>query len=353
MVAPRIIVGRYALYHALASGGTATVYLGRLHGSGGFTRTVAVKRLHPGLVKDRTFAAMFLDEARLAARIRHPNVVPIVDVVHSEDELFLVMEYVAGESLHTLLKLARTRPTPVSLDVAAGLVAGVLHGLHAAHEATSDDGQPLHLVHRDVSPHNILVGADGVARVLDFGIAKARGRAQSTSEGQLKGKIAYMAPEQLEGGNVGRRVDIYAAGVVLWEILAGRRLFRADSDVILFARVLGGRVETPTTHRSDLPADVENVVMRALAQKPEERFATAREFALALEQAVPIASAAKISDWVETVATDSLVRRADLVRLIEGDVETQEAISDRAVTVKTPGPPDSGTPMENTLPSVG
>src|SRR5262245_51026591 len=170
------VIGRYALHGELASGGMATVHLGRLLGPVGFSRTVAIKRLHAQYAQDPEFVSMFLDEARLAARIRHPNVVPTLDVVATSGELFLVMEYVPGESLSRLARAARDRMERMPPRIVSAIMSGVLHGLHAAHEAKSERGEPLGIVHRDVSPQNVLVGTDGVARVLDFGVAKAAGR---------------------------------------------------------------------------------------------------------------------------------------------------------------------------------
>src|ERR1700733_14777693 len=186
---PVRILGRYALYDEIAAGGMATVHLGRLIGPVGFSRTVAIKRLHQQYAKNPEFVAMFLDEARLAARIRHPNVVPTVDVVAMEEELFLVMEYIQGESLSRLFRAASVAAAPIPRSVAVTIMAGVLHGLHAAHEAKTEHGQPLDIVHRDVSPQNVLVGVDGVARVLDFGVAKAAHRVQTTQDGRIKGKL--------------------------------------------------------------------------------------------------------------------------------------------------------------------
>src|SRR5688572_18113877 len=183
------------MFDEIAAGGMATVHLGRLLGSAGFARTVAIKRLHPALAKDEDFVTMLLDEARLASRIRHPHVVPTLDVIAENDEVLLVMEYVQGESLSRLMRAVRPAPVPLPIAIAVGIQ--MLHGLHAAHEAKTEQGQNLHLVHRDVSPQNVLVGIDGIARVLDFGVAKAAHRAQTTREGQIKGKLSYMAPEQL------------------------------------------------------------------------------------------------------------------------------------------------------------
>ena len=221
----QIIGGRYALYGPIATGGMATVHFGRQLGAAGFARTVAVKRLRGEYLESHEFVSTLLDEARLASRIRHPNVVATLDMVTEDDELFLVMEYVAGESLSRLLaRVARDRGR-VAPRVATGILCGVLHALHAAHEATDERGEPLGIVHRDVSPQNVLVGSDGLARLLDFGIAKGKGRLQTTRAGQLKGKVGYMAPEQILGEEPDRRSDVYAASVVLWEVLTGRRLF--------------------------------------------------------------------------------------------------------------------------------
>jgi len=196
-------IGRYVLFDELAAGGMATVHLGRLLGPVGFSRTVAIKRLHSQFSKDPEFVASFLDEARIAARIRHPNVVPTLDVVATADELFLVMEYVKGEALSTLVTLARKDSAGMPIPVCLAIVVNALSGLHAAHVATNEAGEPLGIIHRDVSPQNFLVGVDGVARVLDFGIAKAAGRAQQTRDGILKGKLSYMPPEQLHAGRLG------------------------------------------------------------------------------------------------------------------------------------------------------
>src|SRR5262245_26416960 len=203
VVVPRAL-GRYAVYDELASGGLATVHLGRMRGAVGFSLTIAVKRLHPAYACDRGFVSMFVDEARLAARVRHPNVVPIFDVVAEQGELFLVMEYVHGLTLADLLRLGRERSHRAPPGVVASVLSGALEGLHAAHEARSEHGEPLGIVHRDVSPQNILVGADGVTRVLDFGVAKAAGRLQASAEGVLKGKVPYMAPEHLSANVTSR-----------------------------------------------------------------------------------------------------------------------------------------------------
>src|SRR5690606_6429832 len=222
-------IDRYDLVAEIASGGMATVYLARLAGVGGFQRFVAIKRLHPHLAKEKEFVEMFLDEARLAAGIHHPNVVPILEVGASERGYYLVMEYIEGDTLARLLARAATTAGKIPADIAIRILLDMLQGLHAAHELKDEKGMATELVHRDVSPQNILVGMDGVSRITDFGVARAASRLSATRVGQLKGKIAYMAPEQAAGDTrVDRRADIFSAGIVLWEVLASRRLFKAE-----------------------------------------------------------------------------------------------------------------------------
>ena len=324
--APSLVLGRYALYDPIAAGGMATVHFGRLVGPAGFSRTVAIKRLHPQYAGDPEFVSMFLDEAHLAARIRHPNVVSTLDVVAQQGELFLVMDYVQGESLSKLLRAARQSGEGVPVPIAAAVVAGVLHGLHAAHEATSDRGEPLGIVHRDVSPQNIMVGIDGTALVLDFGVAKAVGRLQTTREGQLKGKMAYMAVEQLRGAPVDRRADVYAAGVVLWETLVGRRLFEGDNDVEVFGKVLDAEIAPPGRLVPDVPPELDAIVMRALARPAQDRFASARDMARAIERTVPPIAAADVGEWVERMAERALASRADVMARIEVSSHTSAPV---------------------------
>ena len=225
----RRVVGRYTLFDEIARGGMASIHLARLNAAAGFSRTVVVKRMQPDLAHDPQFCAMFMDEARLAARVQHPNVVQTVDVIWEAGELLLVLDYVHGTSLASALRAASLAGQRVPISVANAILAGTLHGLHAAHTATNEQGEALCIVHRDVSPQNVLVGTDGIARLIDFGVAKAVGRLQTTDAGGLRGKLAYMPPEQVVG-NVAAVTDLYAAGVVLWEAWTGRRFFEADNE---------------------------------------------------------------------------------------------------------------------------
>lgn len=287
----KLLAGRYVLDRPLASGGMATVYLGALVESGGVARTVAIKRVHPSLAVDAKCTAMMLDEARMASRISHANVVPILDVVREGAEIMLVLEYVHGV---TASQLARegSNQTSIPANVASAIVCGALRGLDAAHAATDVQGRPMGLVHRDISPQNIMVGLDGAARVIDFGIARALGRAEVTTGTELRGKVAYMAPERLRGQKTDLRVDLWSAGVVLWELVMGTKLFQAEDPIEAAVKVCTGSI--PQTGNDPL----DGVLERALARDLDDRYPTAGDMANALEAAVPPASPAEVSAFM-------------------------------------------------------
>ncbi|APR85161.1 serine/threonine protein kinase [Minicystis rosea] len=309
-------IGRYVMHEPIAAGGMATVHLGRMHGAAGFAVTVAIKRLLPEHAGVRRFVEMFLDEARIAARVRHPNVVPVFDLVIEDEEVFLVMDYVHGVTLAELLRKAREQGQTLPPRVATSIVCDALEGLHAAHRATGEEGNPLGLVHRDVSPQNILVGADGVARVLDFGVARAAGRVQASTDGALKGKIQYMAPEQLAANLTSPASDIYSTAIVLWEALTGQRPFTGATEIELVGHKLADEIAPPSRFVPGLPPALDAVVRRATATIPEARFATAREMCVALEQALPGATA-EVSTWTQHLAAADLAARAALVARVE------------------------------------
>ena len=292
---------RYELIGELASGGMATVYLARMRRPMGFSRLVAVKCMHPQYAKDPAFASMFVDEARLTAGLRHPNIVPTLDIVADDGPLLLVMEYVEGATVAGLLKANHQAKARIPSTIAAAVVHDLCLGLHAAHEAQDDDGAPLAIIHRDVSPQNVIVGTDGHARVLDFGVAKAKNQVQHSLDNEIKGKIPYMPPEQLCGEALDRRVDVYAAGVVLWEMLVGKRLFEGPSETIIARKVLDDVIVPPSARITGISSELDAIVMKALSREANERFATALEMAEALEHAMDLASKNEVSAWVKAL----------------------------------------------------
>jgi eukaryotic-like serine/threonine-protein kinase len=300
----------------IAAGGMATVHIGRLRGAAGFSRTVAIKRLLPQFACNPEFEALFVHEARLVARIQHPNVVATLDVVADAGELVLVMDYVPGETLARLMLAAAACSERVPARIALAIVRDALSGLHAAHEARDRRGEPLDIVHRDVSPQNLIVGSDGVTRVLDFGIAKAATSIELTREGLVRGKAAYMAPEQLSGGAVTRRADIFALGVVLWEMLVGERLFPGGTRPEL-ASGGDGRVTSPRERGAPIEPALDAIVMRALAPRAEERFETARQMLEQISPSFELASREEVATWVAESASEDLKRRAALVAQVE------------------------------------
>ena len=279
-------LSRYEVIRRIGTGGMATVYLGRVVGAGGFERLVAIKIMHPHIANDPACVAMFLEEARLAARIRHPNVVATLDIEETPEALLMVMEYIEGLTLNQILASFNKHKRKLTIPVVLRIMADMLAGLHAAHELREPDGTALDLVHRDVSPHNLIVGVDGIARVTDFGIARAQTRlGVSTQRGEIKGKVGYMSPEQIRSYGADRRSDIYATGVVMWEMLAGQTLFKGESEPAILFNATQGVQEAPIEVNKTIPPVISEACMRALKQVPDERFATAAEFAEEIERA--------------------------------------------------------------------
>lgn len=273
----RARIGRYEVLARLAAGGMAEILLGRVHGPSGFERAVVIKRILPQYAELPTFVSMFLDEARIAARIHHPNVVQVHELGEEDGALFLVMEYLQGESSAGLMRRIRSLGRLIEPAIAAHVVAEACAGLHAAHELKGPTGESMNLVHRDVSPQNLFITYDGGVKVLDFGIAKAADRISQTEAGTLKGKFEYMSPEQAEGLSLDRRSDIFALGVVLYELSTGRRLFKRGSAVESLRAVREGLVTPPSRVIEGYPARLEEICLRALATDPAERYPTAAD----------------------------------------------------------------------------
>lgn len=344
---------RYLVGEAIASGGMAAVHVGLVQGALGFSRVVAVKRLHAPVAADARFVSMLIDEARVVSRIRHVNVVPTLDILEVDGEVFVIMEYVRGRSLARMLELTRARGELVPVRIALPVVVGALRGLDAAHEATDLDGTALGIVHRDVSPQNILVGTGGVARLIDFGVAYALGKSEATKSGEFKGKLSYAAPEQLgEGGLATRRTDVYAVGIILWELLTGQRLFRGEDDVATFRKAMRAVVPSPRdvyatdelmrAFRTEREVDaLAPIALRALERDPTKRWSSAGEMASALEQALPSASLAEVGAWVQDLARVELADEQEIITRVE------EALprSPRASIVSSPSLPEISTPQ--------
>ncbi len=287
--------GEYIVGDALGSGGMATVYRAERAGKGG--GRVAIKRLHPHLLVDRSIVRRFRAEAKIAKQLSHPNIVEVVELVEDEAGPALVLELVDGAALDALAYAAWNREAPTPVGVVSAIGIAVLEALARAHAFVDDGGEPSPIVHRDVSPHNVLMGRDGSIKLSDFGIARIGSEAGSTAQGQLKGKVAYMAPEQLGGKTIDSRTDLYACGVMLWELLAGRRLFEGDVAEIV-GSVLTGEREAPSAHAEGLDPALDAVILRALEKNPQKRFGSARIMADALAVAAPPADRDAVRAWV-------------------------------------------------------
>lgn len=327
-------IGRYELCFELAAGGMATVYLARVAGASGFEKLVALKRIHRHLAKEKKYVEMFLDEAKIASRITHPNVCSVFDFGQSDGEYYIAMEYLMGEPLSRLCgRVAKDkgqrRHSLLPLRM-AGIIADACEGLHAAHELKDANGDLMHVIHRDVSPRNLFVTYDGSVQVVDFGIASARQRMHHTATGQVKGTFAYMAPEQLTSKEIDRRADIWSLGVTLWEMTALRRLFRRDTTANTVHAVIYEEILPPSAHRSQVPAELDEIVMKALQRDPADRWQSAREMGRALRQFLgtrrDVVGPAELSEWMGEVFPQGEARKSQLMEVARMAKEPVPAI---------------------------
>ena len=316
-------IGRYELRFELASGGMGSVYLARLRGTAGFDKLVALKRIHPHLARDKRYINMFLDEAKIASRITHPNVCSVFDSGHVSDDYFLAMEYLVGEPLSRVLaRIAASqterRDSLLPLRVAR-IFADACEGLHAAHELRDPNGDLLRVVHRDVTPRNLFLTYDGTVQVVDFGLASARERLHHTETGEMKGTFSYMAPEQIQTGTVDRRVDIWGLGVAMWEMLAVKRLFKRDNTANTMFSVLYDDIQAPSELRLQVPKELDEITLKALARDPAERWQTAREMGQALRRFLSnthqLVGPAELSDWMARLFPAGEARKRQLMEL--------------------------------------
>jgi serine/threonine-protein kinase len=288
-LSPGMVLGRYELLLPIAQGGMATVWAARQRGSRGFQKTVAIKTMLPTLSEDPQFEQMFLDEAALAAKIHHPHVCEILDLGEQDEILYIVMEWIDGEALSVIHKAARKNQTQLPIRLVLRMLTQACSGLHAAHELRDENDIPLQLVHRDVSPQNILVTYDGIVKLVDFGVAKAMGRAGGeTSAGQLKGKVPYMSPEQARGGMVDRRTDIFAMGIVLYKMATGLHPFMGENDLVTMKNIISRPLLPPRVKNPSFPAEVEQVLLKCLQKDPEKRYQTMAELGAAIERATAV-----------------------------------------------------------------
>jgi eukaryotic-like serine/threonine-protein kinase len=345
-------LGHYRLESELASGGMATLYLAHDQRRPGVHGVVAIKQLHPHLVKDPTFREMFFDEARVLARLRHTNVCALLDYELGDSRCYMVLEYLAGEPLGAVGHAAETSARP--LDQRAALftraIADACEGLHAAHELRDSDGEPLELVHRDVSPDNLLLCHDGQTKILDFGVAASKAQSHKTRTGIVKGKFGYIQPEVLGGASADRRADVWGLGVVLWELLTGRRLFRKETDAATLQAVLDQEIPAPSAVRPELPSLYDPIVLKALERDPERRYANARELGQALTHALFASGVhvglADLAEWMDELFPGARVRRQELVS------KSATAGAERSARPKRsdPPPPPSSRPRPALLP---
>jgi serine/threonine-protein kinase len=289
--------GKYHLIAHLATGGMADIYLASQTALAGFEKLIVIKRILPNLSREARFVEMFLDEARIAATLNHPNVVQIFDLGRIQGQYFIAMEYLPGESLSTIIRGCRRRKIRIPPELAAGMILQAAEGLHHAHTRTARDGSPLGIVHRDVSPQNVFVLYDGGVKVVDFGIAKAELRSTKTQTGTLKGKYAYMSPEQIAGEELDGRSDVFALGVVLWECLARRKLFNQENDLKLLQAVTEQDAPSPREVDPQVPELLAEITKKALARNRDQRYQSAAEFRSALRLYLK----ASASDWDNVV----------------------------------------------------
>lgn len=334
---------RFRLLLKIASGGMGTVYLGQQRGAAGFQRLVAIKRAHPHLLEDAAVVKMLTMEARLASLVRHPNVVSVTDVEDADGELLLVMDYVEGASLSELN--GPTNPAPMPLPIALRIVLDACEGLDALHQATDEEGDPLGIVHRDVSPQNVLVGTDGVARLADFGIARAYAVDSHTSF--IRGKPGYMAPEYISSAIATPATDVFALGVVAWETLTRRRLYKGLTDIDAVQRVQKMDIPRPSSIDPGISSAIDDAVMRALAKDPAERFPTARDFGIAL--AIAARGLPNLSDRPPSSRgpNSTVATRAEVGRYVGKAFDGKLAARREMLKKHTPVDPSGFVPLES------
>ncbi len=350
--------GNYQLIKRIALGGMAEVWLAKQTGIEGFNRHVVVKRILPHLAEDPEFVQMFLNEAKIASRFNHTNIAQIFDLGETNGQYFIAMEFIHGEDLGRVMRRAWTTRQWFARHIALRIIAEACQGLHYAHTRNDDQGRPLRVVHRDVSPQNILISFEGAVKLVDFGIAKASDQVSNTRSGAIKGKFAYMPPEQAAGKPLDARTDVFALGLVLYELVTGVRPLKRDTEIATLQAALECRIEAPS-QVAEVPVELDDVVMRALAKRPDERYVDAREFQRALEKVLldskELATSAELSELMTTLFSERLVEEAHLgvpVALLESGSATVDGRKESVPEVPIESPADT-LDDENTFEEKG
>jgi serine/threonine protein kinase len=357
-LAPGSRLGKYEIVERLATGGMAEIFLARASGMLGFQKLVVIKRILPHLASRNDFIQMFLDEARIATTLNHPNVVQTYEVGVQGKSYFLVMEYLAGEDVRSIVRACQRKQVRLPVEHALQIIIGVASGLNYAHEKRDFDGKPLDIVHRDVTPQNLIVSYDGGVKLLDFGIAKASNRINETRSGSFKGKVPYLSPEQCRGEKLDRRTDVFSLGILLYEITLQRRLFRGDTDFQILKQIADGAVLPPRQVDPDYDPRLEAIVMKALDTDPARRFQTAREMQEALERLAHDArlrlSPLGLADFMQALFSDKVnrwaeVREVDDAEKLERHFATVAAEREADLAAEEANP----TELEPSTPPVG
>ncbi|MGZ3446971.1 MAG: serine/threonine protein kinase, partial [Myxococcaceae bacterium] len=326
--------GRYLLLDRINIGGMAEVWRGKVFGAGGFERLVAIKRILPNIAEDEEFISMFQDEAKISVQLTHANICQIYELNRLGPSLFIAMEYVPGKDLRSIFERARKKGEPPPVPLVCYVIGKLCEGLDYAHRKKDPSSRDLNVVHRDVSPQNVLISFEGEVKVIDFGIAKAAGKVTKTQAGILKGKFGYMSPEQIRGLPLDRRSDVFSIGVCLYELLTGERLFVGESDFQVLEKVRKAEVLPPSTYNRKIPEALERIVLKALAKDPQDRFQYGSELADELQRFL--------------ITSDSIFSRKDLMQYMKStfaeEVERERARIAEYAGIKAPESmaPDAG-----------
>jgi serine/threonine protein kinase len=309
--------GKYSLLNRIAVGGMAEIFLARQEGLEGFEKTICIKRIRPHLSSQPNFVRMFLNEAKLAAQLNHPNIVQIYDLGRINDSYFIAMEYISGRDMSRIIPKAEKAGIPFPMIYALRIASNVCEGLFYAHTKTDAYGNPLHVVHRDVTPENILVGFNGTVKIVDFGIAKANTQIEQTRAGEIKGKLSYMSPEQAMGAQLDARSDIFALGSVVYEWITGYKLFTGENEMAILKSIIDGKIYPPSYFKEDVPEAVERILMKALEKDKEKRYQSAWEMQfeidtyLASSEFTP--SNIHLSNFLKQIFGDEIEREKELL----------------------------------------